>query len=103
MLLQNSSGDDNYSDDNYDDNDFNEDDDKEADMKLEKLRKAMARENTTAAKVVTKHGIQVKKMDDSSAKKVLRMGPGTGKGTITMDQINREVRSMDPNQIITRQ
>ena len=57
MLAQNSSGSDNYSDDNYDDNDFDEADDKEADMKLERLRKAMARENTTAVKVVTKHGL----------------------------------------------
>ena len=57
MLAQNSSGDDNYSDDNYDDNDFDEADDKEADMKLERLRKAMARENTTAVKVVNKHGL----------------------------------------------
>ena len=50
MLAQNSSDD--YSDDNYEENDFEEADDKEADMNLEKLRKAMARENVTANKVV---------------------------------------------------
>lgn len=58
MLAQNSSGEDNYSDD-YDQNDFEDEkeDDKDAEFKLNKLRKAMARENITANKVVTKHNI----------------------------------------------
>lgn len=44
---------DDYSDDNYDEN-FDEDaaDDNEADLKLEKLRKAMAREAQKATKMV---------------------------------------------------
>jgi len=33
------------------------------------------------------------KVDDGS-KPVLKMGPATGKGTKTMDQINREVAQM---------
>lgn len=56
MLAQNSSGDDDYSDDNYEDN-FEEADDKAADEKLERLRKAMARENVNANKVVQKHNV----------------------------------------------
>lgn len=79
MLAENSS--DEYSDENYD-NDFDEDDDKEADKKLQNLRKAMQRENVTAAKVVSKHGIKVQKED---ARPVLKMGPSTGKGTATME------------------
>ncbi len=82
MLAQNSSDD--YSDDNYEENDFEEADDKEADMKLEKLRKAMARENVNANKVVQKHNVQVNKADDS-AKPVLKMGPQIGKGKVTME------------------
>lgn len=57
MLARNSSGDE-YSDDKYDENDFDDgDDNNDADLKLEKLRKAMQRENITANKVVTKHNI----------------------------------------------
>ena len=82
LLAQNSSGDSNYSEDNYD-NDFDENEDKEADLKLEKLRKAMKRENVTAAKVVTKANIQVLRQPDG-AKPTLKMGPATGKGGITM-------------------
>ena len=37
--------DDDYSDDNYEENDFDDGADAEADLKLEKLRKAMAKEN----------------------------------------------------------
>lgn len=86
MLAQNSSGEDNYSDD-YDQNDFEDEkeDDKDAEFKLNKLRKAMARENITANKVVTKHNIQVSKKTEETAKPVLKMGPASGKGTVTME------------------
>lgn len=93
MLAQNSD-DDEYSDDNYDENDFDEAEDKEADLKLEKLRKALKRENATAAKVVSKHGLQVHKGEEQG-KPALRMGPATGKGTVTMAQITQQVASMD--------
>lgn len=55
MLAANS--DDDYSDDNYEENDFDDAADEEADKKLENLRKALKRENMTAAKVVNKHNI----------------------------------------------
>ena len=48
MLAENSSGgDDNYSDADYE-NDFDEADDNAGDLKLDKLRKALNRENITA-------------------------------------------------------
>ena len=34
---------------------------------------------------------------------VLKMGPATGKGTVTMDQIDKEVTNMDPSQFIKPQ
>jgi len=93
MLAENSSGDD-YSD-NYEENDFDEggDDNIESELKLKRLREAMQREKITATKVVTKHNIQVLKSDEAS-RKVLKMGPATGKTTVTMDQIQREVEQM---------
>lgn len=60
-MLAEKSGSDEYSDDNYDENDFDEADDAEADLKLDKLRKAMAREAKNANRVVTKANITVKK------------------------------------------
>ena len=51
---------DDYSDDNYDDGDDFEEADEEADMKLEKLRKAMAKENTRAVKMADKGLIREK-------------------------------------------
>ena len=33
-------------------------------------------------------------------KPVLKMGPATGKGGVTMEQINKEVSDMDPSQFI---
>lgn len=99
MLAQNSSGDD-YSSDNYDENDFDDaTDDKEADLKLERLRKAMQRENITANKVVTKANIQVLKSDEAS-KRVLKKGPATGKGTVTMEKIEREVQEMQTGPLV---
>ena len=83
MLAQNS--DDEYSDDNYDENDFDEVEDEAADLKLEKLRKALKRENVTAAKVVSKAGVRVQR--EEAGKPALKMGPATGKGTVTMAQI----------------
>jgi hypothetical protein len=59
MLAENSGSDD-YSDDNYDDN-FDEADDAAADLKLDRLRKAMAREATNATKVITKANIKVQR------------------------------------------
>ena len=58
MLHENSGGSDDYSEDNYD-NDFDEAADVEADLKLERLRKAMQRENTKAVKVVKKMAMVV--------------------------------------------
>ena len=73
--------DDEYSDDNYDGDDFDDAADAEADMKLERLRKAMNRENTNAAKVAAKTNLLLRPKDDKAA---LKMGPATGKGTVTM-------------------
>lgn len=42
---------DDYSDDNYEENDFEDGAEAEADLKLEKLRKAMAKENLKANKM----------------------------------------------------
>ena len=44
---------DDYSD-NYEENDFEEGADEEEDLKLDRLRKAMARENTKATKMAEK-------------------------------------------------
>jgi len=55
-MLADKSGSDDYSDDNYE-NDFDEADDAAADLKLDRLRKAMAREATKATKFVTKANI----------------------------------------------
>ena len=53
ILAKDSDG---YSDEAYDDNDF-EEENKDDDAKLENLRKALARENQKAVKVVTKANI----------------------------------------------
>ena len=95
MLAKNS--DEEYSDDNYDGDDFDDAADAEADMKLDRLRKAMNRENTNAAKVAAKTNLLLRPKDDKSA---LKMGPATGKGTVTMAQITQEVSNMDPSQFI---
>ena len=63
--------DDEYSDD-YEENDF-EEENAEEDMKLERLRKAMARENQKASKMAEKGLIQQKKKELN-----LRAGPATG-------------------------
>lgn len=89
--------DDEYSDENYDGDEFDDAADAEADMKLEKLRKAMNRENTNAAKVAAKTNKLLRPKDDKAA---LKMGPATGKGTVTMAQITQEVSQMDPSQFI---
>ena len=98
-MLASNSEDEDYSDDNYDENDFDDAADDEADKKLENLRKALKRENVTAAKVVTKHNIQVNK---EAVKPSLKMGPVI-KGNITMAQITKDVASMDPGQLIMPQ
>ena len=89
--------DDEYSDDNYDGDDFDDAADEEADKKLDRLRKAMNRENTNAAKVAAKTNLLLRPKDD---KQVLKMGPATGKGTVTMARITQEVSQMDPSQFI---
>lgn len=63
---------DDYSD-NYEENDFEEGADEEEDQKLDRLRKAMARENTKATKMAEKGMIQAKKKELN-----LRAGPATG-------------------------
>ena len=89
MLAQNSE--DEYSDENYDENDFDDADDDEADKKLDNLRKAIKRENITATRVVKKANIDIKKED--GGKPILKMGP-TIKGTVTMEQITKDVANM---------
>lgn len=97
ILAKDSSGGDEYSDEQYEEN-F-EQENAEEDLKLEKLRKAMARENIKAAKVVTKANIVVKK-DEQQPKKILKMGPSTGKGLINVQQLNMEARPIDPTRLI---
>lgn len=101
-MLADKSGSDEYSEDNYDENDFDEAEDAEADLKLEKLRKAMAREANNANRVVSKAKIVVKKQELGKPV-VLKMGPATGKGTVTMDQINQNVANMDYSKMVTPQ
>ena len=48
----------------------------------------MNRENTNAAKVAAKTNLLLRPKDDKAA---LKMGPATGKGTVTMAQITQEV------------
>lgn len=79
-MLASNSDDDEYSDDNYDENEFDEAEDKEADLKLEKLRKALKRENVKASKVV----MNINRGSQDSTKKLLKMGPGSGVGKVTM-------------------
>lgn len=101
LLAQNS--DDSGSGSNYGD-DFNDDPDEEADKKAEKkllaIRKAMNRENKTASNIVTKHNLQVRK--EEGGKPVLKMGP-TIKGTVTMEQITKDVANMPADQLIMPQ
>ena len=61
---------DDYSEDNYEDGDDFEEEDKEADMKLEKLRKAMAKENNRANKMADKGLIK-----DKDKNLHLKVGP----------------------------
>ena len=49
---------------------------------------------------MTKHGIQINKTAEES-KPSLKMGPATGKGTVTMEQITREVAQMQVNPLPT--
>ena len=62
-----------YSDDNYEENDFEDGADAEADLKLEKLRKAMAKENQKANKMQEKGLIKEKNKLPH-----LKSGPATG-------------------------
>lgn len=64
------------------------------------MRKALKRENMNATKVVSKHGIQLKKEVDGKA--VLKMGPKI-KGNVTMAQITKDVNSMPASQLIMPQ
>ena len=92
MLASNSDDEDAY-DDGFDEED--EDDEK----KVENIKKALLREKENANKVVQR----IKPSSNSDQKRVLKIGPGSGKGTVTMAQITREVNEMDPSQLIMPQ
>lgn len=86
--------DDEYSDD-YEQNDFEDEVDEKEDMKLERLRKAMARENQKASKMAERGMIQQKKKELN-----LRAGPATGPAmdmeSLKNQYIPQEVTNYNP-------
>ena len=76
--------DDDYSDDNYEENEFDEGADAEEDLKLEKLRKAMAKENLKANKMQEKGLIKEKNKQLN-----LKAGPAIGP-TMDMETLKNQ-------------
>ena len=89
--------DDEYSDDNYDENDFDDGADAEADLKLEKLRKAMAKENLKANKMQEQGLIKEKNKQLN-----LKSGPATGP-TMDMESLKNQYIPNEVTRVVPQQ